>query len=114
LRIDGSETTLDFTHVAAAAVALQAAVEMLALGNRRLPTLHLVSGRGTSLPELAEIAIGAAGRGQVREYPGRSYDVRSFIGDPARAEQFLGWRAGIALEDGIADLVKRFAAMTST
>jgi nucleoside-diphosphate-sugar epimerase len=46
--------------------------------------------------------------------PGRSYDVRSFIGDPAQAERVLGWRAGIALEDGIADLVKRFAAMTCT
>jgi nucleoside-diphosphate-sugar epimerase len=113
LRIDGSETTLDFTHVDDVTAALQTAVEMLAVG-KRLPTLHLVSGRGTPLPELAEIAIGAAGRGQVLVGPGRSYDVRSFIGDPAQAERVLGWRAGIALEDGIADLVKRFAAMTCT
>ena len=113
LRIDGSDTTLDFTHVDDVAAALQTAVEMLAAGDGQLPTLHLVSGRGTSLPELAAIAIGAAGRGQVTLGPGRSYDVRSFIGDPARAEQVLGWRAGIGLEDGIADLVKRFAAMTS-
>lgn len=113
LRIDGSETTLDFTHVDDVAAALQTAVETLAAGDGQLPTLHLVSGRGTSLPELAAIAIGAAGCGQVTLGPGRSYDVRSFIGDPARAEQVLGWRAGIGLEDGIADLVKRFAAMTS-
>jgi nucleoside-diphosphate-sugar epimerase len=114
LRIDGNETTLDFTHVNDVTAALQTAVEMLAAGNSRLPTLHLASGRGTSLPELAAIAIAAAGRGQVKVGPGRSYDVRSFIGDPARAEQVLGWRAGIALEDGIADLVKHFAATTST
>jgi nucleoside-diphosphate-sugar epimerase len=114
LRIDGGETTLDFTHVDDVAVALQTAVGMLAAGNGQLPTLLLASGRGTSLPELAEMAIGAAGRGQVRVCPGRSYDVRSFIGDPARAEQVLGWRAGIALEDGIADMVKRFTAMTGT
>lgn len=112
LRIDGSETTLDFTHVDDVAAALQAAVEMLASGSGPLPTLHLVSGRGTSLPELAQIAIDAAGRGQMRVAPRRSYDVRSFTGDPRRAEQVLGWRVGIALEDGIADLVKRFAAMT--
>jgi nucleoside-diphosphate-sugar epimerase len=114
LRIDGTETTLDFTHVDDVAAALMTAVEMLAAGTGPLPTLHLVSGRGTSLPELAGIAIGAAGQGQVTRAPSRSYDVRSFIGDPARAEQVLGWRAAIALEDGLADLVKRFAAMTGT
>jgi nucleoside-diphosphate-sugar epimerase len=114
LRIDGRGTTLDFTHVDDVAAALQAGAELLAGGHGVLPTLHLVSGRGTSLPELAEMAIAAAGRGQVRVGAGRSYDVRSFIGDPARAQRVLGWHAGIAVEDGIADLVKRFAAMTRT
>jgi nucleoside-diphosphate-sugar epimerase len=105
LRVDGSETTLDFTHVDDVAAALQTAAEMLAGGSGTLPALHLVSGRGTSLPELAEMAIGAAGRGRARVSPGRPYDVRSFIGDPARAGRVLGWRASTALEDGIADLV---------
>ena len=114
LRIDGSETTLDFTHIDDVAAALEATAEMLASGRGPLPVLHLVSGRGTALPELADIAIRAAGRGSVKIVPGRSYDVRSFIGDPARAEQILGWRTTITPQDGIPDLVKRFAAMVRT
>ena len=113
LRIDGIQTAVDFTHVDDVAVALQTAVEMLAVGNRRLSTLHLVSGRRTSLSELAEIAIGVAGRGQARVCPGRSYERQVVHRRPGTRRASTGWRAGIALEDGIGDLVKRFAAMTS-
>jgi nucleoside-diphosphate-sugar epimerase len=114
LRIDGPQTTLDFTHIDDVGAAVEAAVEMLASGQGPLPVVHLVSGRGTSLPELADIAVRAAGRGSVKIASGRPYDVRSFVGDPARAEQVLGWRASIIPEDGIPDLVKRFAAMAGT
>jgi nucleoside-diphosphate-sugar epimerase len=108
LRLDGAETTLDFTHISDVSEGLRAATELLAAGHGPLPTLHLVSGRGTSLGELAQIAIDAAGRGSVKVAPSRPYDVSSFIGDPARAEQVLGWKAKTPLEEGMADLVKQF------
>jgi UDP-glucose 4-epimerase len=110
LRVDGPGTTLDFTHLDDVAAALHRAVDVLSAGGG-LPPLHLVSGRATTLAELAEIAVRAAGRGQVELAPARPYDVRKFVGDPARAAVVLGWRASTPLEDGIARLVQGFGAL---
>jgi nucleoside-diphosphate-sugar epimerase len=112
LRVDGLETTLDFTHVDDVTTALQSAIEILVAGGGPLPSLHLVSGRGTTLAELADIAIKAARQGSVEVQPSRSYDVSYFVGDPARADQVLRWRANTALEQGIADLVERYKVTT--
>ncbi|HEY1916960.1 MAG TPA: NAD(P)-dependent oxidoreductase [Streptosporangiaceae bacterium] len=108
LRIDGPDTTLDLTHVDDVVTALEAAVTKLATGP--LPVIHLVSGRGTSLRDLADIAVQASGRGSARIVPPRTYDVSAFVGDPARAAHVLGWRTSITPEDGVPDLVNRFAA----
>ncbi len=108
LRIDGQDTTLDFTHVDDVVAAVHLAAESLAAGDGPLPPLHLVSGRGITLQELATMAIKAAGAGTIELRPARSYDVTSFVGDPTRAEQVLGWRANTALEEGIDRLVERF------
>lgn len=112
LRIDGQSTTLDFTHVDDVAAALQIATAELSAGGGPLPTLHLASGRGVSLPNLAGIAIAAAGRGTIEIGPPRNYDVTSFIGDPALAEHILGWRATIGIEEGMACLVRSFQSIT--
>jgi UDP-glucose 4-epimerase len=110
LRVDGAGTTLDFTHLGDVATALHRAVDALSQEGRALPALHLVSGRATTLLELAEIAVKAAGRGRVELRPARPYDVRKFVGDPARAAEVLGWRARTTLEDGMARLVRGFGA----
>jgi len=109
LRVDGAGTTLDFTHLDDVAAALHRAVDVLSAGGA-LPPLHLVSGRATTLLELAEIAVAAAGRGKVELGSARPYDVRKFVGDPARAAEVLGWRARTPLEDGMARLVQGFGA----
>jgi UDP-glucose 4-epimerase len=110
LGIEGPETTLDFTHIDDVTAALEAYIEMLMGGGGPLGPLHLVSGRGTTLAELAEMAIAAAGRGAMEVKRGRSYDVKTFIGDPSRAEMLLRWRTRISIEDGMADLIERFAS----
>jgi nucleoside-diphosphate-sugar epimerase len=110
LRIDGTGTTLDFTHLDDVADALHRAAGVLSAGGA-LPPLHLVSGRATTLLELAELAVAAAGRGQVELAPARPYDVAKFVGDPARAEAVLGWRATTPLEDGMSRLVQGFGAL---
>lgn len=110
LGVEGPETTLDFTHIDDVTAALHAYVEMLMGGGEAQGPLHLVSGRGTNLAELAEMAITAAGRGTTEVKPGRTYDVKTFIGDPSRAEMLLGWRTRISIEDGLADLIGRFAS----
>jgi UDP-glucose 4-epimerase len=106
LRVDGQDTTLDFTHVKDVVAALHVAIESLEAGDGPLPPLHLASGRGTTLQQLAAIAIKAAGGGSIELRPPRGYDVRSFVGNPDRAEQILGWRTSTILEDGIDHLIE--------
>ncbi|WP_329312327.1 NAD(P)-dependent oxidoreductase [Streptomyces sp. NBC_01278] len=108
LRIDGGDTTLDFTHVSDVAEALSRMVERLSSGSR-LPALHLVSGRATSLSRLADLAVRCASGGTIRMAAPRHYDVGRFVGDPARAARVLGWRATTGIQEGIERLVEDFA-----
>ncbi|MGH6920401.1 MAG: hypothetical protein ACREJ0_22170, partial [Geminicoccaceae bacterium] len=82
----------------------------LLAGERNLPPVHFVTGRATTLAQLAAIANKAGGqRSAIVEAPVRSNDVMTFVGDPSRAEQLLGWRATVAIEDGVRQLVDDFA-----
>jgi UDP-glucose 4-epimerase len=114
LRVDGEDTTLDFTHIEDVASGLQMMTELLAAGDGPLPPVHFVSGRGTTLRELADIAVKAAGSGIVEVGPPRDFDVNKFIGDPSRAEQLLGWRSSTVLEEGIMRLVEDFRSTASS
>jgi UDP-glucose 4-epimerase len=114
LRVDGEDTTLDFTHIEDVAAGLQMMTEVLAAGAGPLPPVHFVSGRGTTLRELADVAVEAAGSGIVEVGPPRDYDVSKFIGDPSRAEQLLGWRSSTVLEEGMKRLVEDFRSASAT
>lgn len=110
LRVDGPDHVFDFTHVDDAARGIAAMVNLLDAGERALPPIHLLTGRGTTLGELAELAIAAGGhRARAVLAPPRRYDVARFVGDPARAHALLEWRARRSIEDGIRDLVGAFA-----
>ena len=105
LRVDGAENTFDFTHVDDTVRALLAIMRALARGEI-LPPLHLLTGQPTSLGELAAVVLELTGsRSAIIEAPSRTFDVARFYGDPTRAVEVLGWRASIALRDGIARLV---------
>lgn len=107
LRVDGADTLFDFTHVEDAARGGAAMADALQAG-ADLPPIHLLPGRGASLMEAAELAVATAEtRSPIHLAPPRDYDVSQSVGEPLRAEQLLGWRARISLEDGIADLVRR-------
>jgi len=109
LRIDGAGCTFDFTHVADVVDGIDRVVRQLTAGERALPPIHLASGRETSLGALADLAIAHGVPGVRRvEAPERAFDVHRFVGDPARAEALLGWRAQIALETGFAQLVAAY------
>lgn len=107
LRIDGFENVFDFTHVDDAVSGTMAIIERLMEGVRNLPTLHLLTGKGTSLIEAANIVIASSGKdSSVREAPSRTFDVSRFFGDPSFAKKILGWKATISLEEGVSRLIE--------
>ncbi len=115
MRVDGSEHLFDFTHVDDTALGLLRIIELLEQGERDLPPIHLLTGRPTSLGQLARMAnsIGG-GRSELCEAPPRSYDVARFWGDPRRARMLLGWSAQIELAEGLRRLIDDFAQTMHT
>jgi nucleoside-diphosphate-sugar epimerase len=113
MQINGPSCRFDFTHVSDVADGVLKVVEMLCLGEQDLPAIHLVSGVGTTLKELSEVAA-AANSLPVKtvEAPSRTFDVHTFWGDPGRAAEILGWRSVIPLREGVGRLVMEFKAQS--
>ena len=101
IRIDGAECTFDFTHIDDTIRGMVAVAGRLAKG-QELPPVHLVTGRPTTLGELAGLAVALAGdRASITEAPPRSFDVARFHGSPDRARKLLGWTPRVVLRDGL-------------
>jgi nucleoside-diphosphate-sugar epimerase len=111
ISIQGADVVLDPTHIDDVAEGLtQLATQTAA--RETLPPVHFVSGRGLSLPALAELAVAAGDRAtRIAVDPPRAYDVTRFIGDPSRAKALLGWTAKTTVEDGVARFVEDFRAL---
>jgi UDP-glucose 4-epimerase len=106
LRVDGAAHTFDFTHIDDVARGLTALVLRLDAGAEPPPPIHLVSGIGTTLGELAQLVVSLAGAASaITQAPPRDYDVARFRGDPARAAALLEWRPRVPLRDGLARLI---------
>lgn len=109
LRVDGKENTFDFTHIDDTVRGIVAIADILDRGRSPLPPIHLLTGRPTTLGELATLAARFGGRrSSVVEGPPRSYDVSRFFGTPARAAELLGWAPRIGLVDGLRRLIEDF------
>lgn len=109
LRVEGSRNLFDLNHVRDAVRGMVAMVRILARG-ATLPPIHLVSGVGTTLGDLATMAIEAGGgAASWYEAPSRDYDVAMFVGDPTRARELLGWSPEVSLRDGVESLTRSFA-----
>jgi nucleoside-diphosphate-sugar epimerase len=113
ITVNGSHKVFDLTHVSDVIRGVLTAINMLAAGDQ-FPTTHLVSGKGTSLGTLAELAMSQAhklGRNlEVRQGVVTPLEVASFVGDPTRAEQVLGWKASVPVSEGFERLVDDFYA----
>ena len=110
LRVDGSNHTFDFTHIDDVTRGVVALAELLAAGEPPPPPIHFVSGRPTTLGELASLAVRLGQTGStVRPAPPRDFDVARFFGTPARAKALLGWQPLVQLEDGVARLIQAFS-----
>jgi UDP-glucose 4-epimerase len=112
LRVDGSGSTFDFTHLDDTIAGVLAVIDAMEHGEDGLPPIHFCTGRATTLGELAQLANRAGGhRSRVLEMPQRAYDVTKFVGDPRRAQALLGWRASIDIVKGVRRLAEDFARL---
>ncbi len=100
---DGMHTR-DYVYVEDAARA-----NLLALEREGTGAFNIGTGRDTSTREIFDLLREATGyRGEPEYGPPRPGDVRRIALDPSRAEQVLGWRAKVRLEEGIARTVAWF------
>ena len=113
--VEGSNNTLDFTHVHDVARGLCLLIELLeSPSSTPPPTIYFVSGRQTSLGHLAALARGIGESGlRIVERPPRSFDVHNFQGDPSRANALLGWQAETDLRTGFTQLMRDFKAQNA-
>ncbi|MEO6092395.1 MAG: NAD(P)-dependent oxidoreductase [Novosphingobium sp.] len=106
LVLTGGDAYFDFVHVDDVVSGILRIVEMLATGERELPTIHLATGWKTSLRQLARLVVQAAGStSAIDEVVARNFDVSGFCGEPELAAQVLGWHARTTLEHGLSTLV---------
>ncbi len=109
LRVDGLDHTFDFTHIDDVTRGVVALVKLLTAGELPPPPVHFVSGRPTTLGELAHLAMRLGQPGSmIRAAPPRDFDVARFFGAPERAKALLGWQPMVTLEDGLARLIQGF------
>jgi nucleoside-diphosphate-sugar epimerase len=104
LQITGADRPFDFVHVDDTVEGILATVESLRAG-WAVPTVHLATGVGATLWDLATLAVEIAGTSApIRVHPPRPFDVDGFVGDPTRAKATLGWIPRVTLRDGISAL----------
>jgi len=114
LRVDGAGHTFDFCHLDDCVAGIVRAIDLLCSDAPPPGPIQLVTGRPTTLGELASLAVDAGGgRASIRPGPERDYDVAHFVGSPNRARRVLGWQAHVAVEQGLARLVKAFTQVRS-
>lgn len=101
---DGS-VQRDFVHIRDVSEALVLAGTAEASGME----INIGSGQGRSLNDLLDVIGRSLGHDIPRNYEaGRSFDVARNYLDITRARELLGWSPGVALEDGVAELLAYF------
>jgi nucleoside-diphosphate-sugar epimerase len=114
MHVEGGKNTFDFTHVADVIDGLYKVI-VCSMAGRVLPAIHLSSGTGTTLRELAELAATHASFPvEIIEAHPRTFDVSAFVGDTSLAFDILGWRTSTQLGDGIARLIGAMAASATS
>ena len=109
LRVDDASVCMDFTHVVDVSRGVVKVVDMLVDGEKNLPPIHYATGTGTTLGELARIAVAASNNAcELNEVEKREASVSCFIGDPTRAKTLLGWTHETPLQTGFTDMVEAF------
>jgi len=107
LTVYGGDSLLDFTPLADAADAILRAVNVMNNSNGSLPPIDVVTGRATSLLNMAKMAV-QFGNGVITCEPPRAFYPARFQGDPLPAKDMLGWEPRVNLESAVRDLVEQY------
>jgi len=109
LRITDASQLCDFLHISDTVAGITALASRLAAGEKTLPTVHLATGTGTSLGDLARLIKRVANSDStIVEEPPRPFDVRGFVGDARAARELLGWSPRVPFANGLAKLIADF------
>ncbi len=107
---DGSQTR-DYVYVADAVAACVAAADALGGGWRPDGPLNVSTGAETSVLDLLAALRAASGVEVEHDLaPARTGELHRVAIDPAAAARELGWRAEVALDDGLARTFERVRA----
>lgn len=112
---DGAQLR-DFVHVRDVARANRLALEHPRPGPRgRLTAYNVASGRPSTVGRMAEeLSRALDGPAPVVTGQFRVGDVRHVVASPARAEEALGFRAGVDLVEGLADFATETGGLTKS
>lgn len=112
IRVGNLEVVRDFTDVRDVACAYWLA----ATRGRPGEVYNVCSGRGTSVRDLLDRLLAAAGvEVEIREDRDRvrAADIPALVGDPTKLREATGWRPAIELETTLLDLLEYWRSSTS-
>lgn len=102
ITVDGGKQIFDFVHLDDATDAVVKLVDKIISKKIKAKTFHFVTGKGTSIMELAKKIIKTTkSDSKIEIKKPRDYDVNHFVGDPKHSKKVLGWKAKISLENGL-------------
>ncbi|MBS3054172.1 MAG: GDP-mannose 4,6-dehydratase [Candidatus Aenigmarchaeota archaeon] len=110
LKINGGSQVLDFTFLGDT---IDGIIKALRAKERiEGSDFHFVTGRGTSVKELADIVLEISGSSSTLEIKSdKSFDVRKFVGDYSKAKSILGWYPKTSLEEGIKKTIEAYSRL---
>ena len=106
----GGEQVLDFTFIddTIQGILRAYAASMNGGGHLLGQEFHFVTGRGVSVSDLAGMIIALTGSSaQIVLGPANNFDVRKFVGSPAKSHKLLGYKPKVTLEEGLKRLRDR-------
>tara|TARA_B100000029_G_C17590732_1_gene962405 strand:+ start:276 stop:1154 length:879 start_codon:yes stop_codon:yes gene_type:complete len=102
ITVDGGKQVFDFVHVDDATNGVIRIVNGIISKRLKEKTFLFVTGRGTSIMELAKKIIKITNSdSKIEIRKPRDYDVNHFIGNPSGSKKSLGWKSSIKLEKGL-------------
>lgn len=103
----GGDQILDFTHLDDTLQGILKAYRKALEGDFIGEDFHFVTGKGTSVRELAETIINLCGsNSEIITEPKKNHDVAKFIGSWDKTNNLLNYKQEVELRDGIKKTIK--------